>query len=79
VNAVEDAEIVAGKVVEAFRRIFTVDKHELSVTTSIGLAIYPEDGEDADVLIRRADMAMYSAKRNGRNKYSRYTAMLDDD
>jgi EAL domain-containing protein (putative c-di-GMP-specific phosphodiesterase class I) len=46
-----------------------VDQRELHVTTSIGVSIYPEDGQDADALIKNADTAMYQAKENGRHKF----------
>ena len=50
-----------------------VDGHRLQVTASIGLSMYPDDGQDADTLIRNADVAMYRAKERGRNVYQFYT------
>ena len=73
----EDAEAIAGKVVEAFRVSFLIEAHRLSVTTSLGIAVYPDDGDDADVLMKRADTAMYAAKRKGKNRYSRYTPDME--
>jgi len=64
---------IASKIVEAFRRPFVFDDHELHITTSIGIAVYPCDGEDADTLLRNADIAMYRGKERGRNTYQRYT------
>ena len=46
-----------------------VDQHELHVTASIGVSVYPADGLDAVTLIRNADVAMYRAKKNGRQSY----------
>jgi diguanylate cyclase (GGDEF)-like protein/PAS domain S-box-containing protein len=66
---VEDTARVAQKVLESFRGPFVLDGHEVHITTSIGIAIYPDDGEDADTLMRDADMAMYRAKAQGRNNY----------
>jgi diguanylate cyclase (GGDEF)-like protein/PAS domain S-box-containing protein len=69
---VEDTARVAQKVLESFRRPFVFDGHEIHITTSIGITIYPNDGEDADTLMRDADMAMYRAKAQGRNNYQHY-------
>jgi len=69
---VEDTARVAQKVLESFREPFVFDGHEARITTSIGIAIYPNDGEDADTLMRDADMAMYRAKVQGRNNYQHY-------
>ena len=73
---VGDATRVAHKILEAFRKSFVCDGHELHVTTSIGLAIYPYDGEDADTLIKNADIAMYQAKDLGRDSIQRYTPAM---
>jgi len=69
---VEDTTRVAQKVLESFRGPFVFDGHEVHITTSVGIAIYPNDGEDADTLMRDADMAMYRAKAQGRNNYQHY-------
>src|SRR5882762_4491040 len=47
----------------------SIDQHDLHVTTSIGVSVFPEDGRDAETLIRNADTAMYQAKENGRQSY----------
>jgi diguanylate cyclase (GGDEF)-like protein/PAS domain S-box-containing protein len=60
---------VAQKVLEAVRHPVQVDQHELYVTTSIGIAIFPDDGEDAETLLKNADRAMYRAKELGRDNY----------
>lgn len=59
----------ARKLLEMFSRPFLVDGGRLYVTTSIGISLYPTDGEDADTLVRHADIAMYQAKDQGRNTY----------
>jgi diguanylate cyclase (GGDEF)-like protein/PAS domain S-box-containing protein len=69
----EDAVRIAVKILEAFRKPFGFDGHEISVTTSIGIAMYPDDGEDADTLMRNADIAMYRAKDQGRDNYQCYS------
>jgi diguanylate cyclase (GGDEF)-like protein len=55
------------------------DGHELNITASIGVALYPEDGEDADTLMKRADIAMYRAKAKGRDNYQHYTPAMKVD
>ena len=56
---------------------FQVEGHELSTTLSMGVAIFPKDGDNFDTLYQRADAAMYRAKRSGRNRYSFFTADLE--
>jgi len=65
----EDALQVAQKIVESFRKPFLLDTHHLTVTTSIGIAVYPHDGPDEIVLLKNADIAMYRAKKAGRDRY----------
>ena len=72
ISKVKDSEKIAQKILKAFRKPFVLDGHKLFVTSSIGIAIYPTDGEDADTLIRIADMAMYRAKDLGRDNYQCY-------
>ena len=66
---IEAIKVVAGKILNSFNRPFNLDGHDFYVTTSIGVAVYPTDGEDADTLIKNADIAMYKAKEKGRNQY----------
>jgi diguanylate cyclase (GGDEF)-like protein/PAS domain S-box-containing protein len=63
------AAAVAQKVLEAVRHPVHVDQHELYVTTSIGMAIFPDDGPDAETLLKNADRAMYRAKDLGRDNF----------
>lgn len=72
------ASTVAQKVIETVNEAVTVDGHELFVTTSIGIAIFPEDGTDAETLLKNADRAMYRAKDLGRNNYQFATPALFD-
>jgi diguanylate cyclase (GGDEF)-like protein len=67
---------VARKILGSFQEPFLVEDHELRTTTSIGVTIYPDDGTDADTLLKNADIAMYTAKRKGRNTYQRYTTTM---
>jgi len=65
----EDAAIAAARMVEAVSEPHRIDQHELHVSTSIGISLYPTDGSDAATLIKHADVAMYQAKKSGRKSY----------
>jgi diguanylate cyclase (GGDEF)-like protein/PAS domain S-box-containing protein len=65
----EDAAITARRLLQAVAEAHSIDQHDLHVTTSIGVSVYPDDGLDADTLIKNADTAMYQAKENGRQSY----------
>jgi diguanylate cyclase (GGDEF)-like protein len=65
----EDAAVTARRMLEAVAQPHTIDQHDLHVTASIGLSIYPDDGLDAETLIKNADTAMYQAKENGRRSF----------
>ena len=73
----EDGERVAHKLLEAFTEPLRIGPHELRVTPSIGLALYPEHGTDSITLMRHADLAMYQAKHRGRNRVQVYSAQMD--
>jgi diguanylate cyclase (GGDEF)-like protein len=77
-NKKGDAVRIARKLLAAFREPFTLGKRQLYVTTSIGVALYPRDGEQPDTLLRNADAAMYGAKDKGRNTYAVYTPGLNE-
>jgi diguanylate cyclase (GGDEF)-like protein/PAS domain S-box-containing protein len=70
----DDVGKVAERVLQAIRKPFVLDGAALSITTSVGIAIYPADGEDGDILIRNTDFAMYLAKQKGRDNRQRYVA-----
>lgn len=70
----ENATEVARKILESFQEPFLVEGHEFRTTASIGVTIFPDDGADADTLLKNADIAMYSAKQKGRNNYQRHIA-----
>ncbi|MES2741881.1 MAG: diguanylate cyclase, partial [Pseudomonadota bacterium] len=69
---VENALNVAHRVKEAMRRPFLLDANEIFVTASIGISLYPEDGEDCNALLKYADTAMYHAKNCGKNNAKLY-------
>jgi len=64
-----DAELVASKILQAIARPFDIGGNERSIGVSIGIALFPRDGHDGSVLVKKADMAMYRAKRAGKNRY----------
>jgi diguanylate cyclase (GGDEF)-like protein/PAS domain S-box-containing protein len=65
----EDAAITARKMLQAVAEAHSMEQHDLHITTSIGVSVYPDDGLDAETLIQKADTAMYQAKENGRHSY----------
>ena len=71
-EAVEDATLVAQKIVDRFRKPFVINAHQLIVTASIGIVLYPTDGMDEGTLLKHADIAMYRAKEAGRAGYRLY-------
>ncbi len=74
----DDARMVADKFLESLHRPFDLDGHEVHISASIGIAIYPGDGESIDELLRHADIAMYQVKALGKNGHSFYhDSMLD--
>ncbi len=70
-------EVLAQRILGAFRAPFAIDVHELHVTCSIGFCCYPEDGLDVETLLRHADTAMYEAKAAGRNTYRRFVPEMN--
>jgi len=75
VTSAEGAAVIAGKIVKAFRKPFVCDGRTLNVTASIGIADFPDDGEDAETLLKNADIALYRVKEQGRNNYQRFTTL----
>jgi diguanylate cyclase (GGDEF)-like protein/PAS domain S-box-containing protein len=73
----EDAALVAQKILEAVRYPFSIEGREFYITTSIGISVFPEDGPDAETLIKSADTAMYQAKEQGRDNYQLFNAVVN--
>jgi diguanylate cyclase (GGDEF)-like protein len=69
VKTPEGVASVAAKMLKAVQETRNISSHDITVSTSIGLALYPWDGADAQSLIQKADQAMYMAKEAGRNTY----------
>jgi diguanylate cyclase (GGDEF)-like protein/PAS domain S-box-containing protein len=77
VERADDAAAVAQKVITAVAAPHAVADHDLHVTTSIGISVFPDDGPDAGTLIKSADTAMYCAKDAGRNNYQFFTPEMN--
>ncbi len=78
VNSRQDAEFIARKIIKSLKEPFRIDKHELFISTSIGISHYPEDGDNMELLIKHADIAMYSVKGKGKNGFEFYSDNMID-
>lgn len=76
-DSTHEAVRVAQNIIDSFAHAFMISGHEVFISTCIGISIFPCDGADSDTLISNADMAMYHAKENGRNRYHLYNASLN--
>lgn len=75
-DSVDGASYVAEKTIEILNEPMVVEGHRCSIGASIGISIYPEDCEDANTMLQHADIAMYEAKKKGRNRYERYSTKM---
>ena len=73
----EDASRVARRILDSLSEPLILKEHEVVVTTSIGIALYPHDGGEVDALLKNADTAMYHAKATGKNNYQFYSASMN--
>jgi diguanylate cyclase (GGDEF)-like protein/PAS domain S-box-containing protein len=73
----EDIAITASRILRAVAETHVICEHELHVTTSIGISVYPDDGLDAETLIKNADTAMYQTKENGRDGYQFFEPVMN--
>lgn len=74
---IQETARMARKIIDAFANPFLLPDHRLSISTCIGISVFPDDGGDAETLIKKADMAMYRAKEEGKGKYHLYTPSMD--
>jgi diguanylate cyclase (GGDEF)-like protein/PAS domain S-box-containing protein len=75
-NALEDVSVVASKILQSLSQSIEINTNKLYVSSSIGISIYPDDGESVQNLIKFADSAMYQAKADGRNNYQYYNSQM---
>ncbi len=74
---VQEAVSIAEQMVESLQAPFMLNGKDVYMSASIGISMYPNDGDDGETLLRRADRAMQKAKESGRNRFELYTAKLD--
>src|SRR5690606_36703991 len=79
INGQDGAETAARNILEAITRPITINGSELIVTSSIGITLCPNDGIDFPELLKNADMAMYRAKKAGRNNIQFYSPEMNDE
>ncbi len=79
VGSAESVAVTAAKIVAAFREPFVCNDHTFNVTASIGIADFPENGNDAETLLKNADIALYRVKEQGRNNFQRFSITAGDD
>lgn len=79
IASAESAAVTATKIVAAFNKPFVCNGHRLSVTASIGIADFPDDGDDAETLLKNSDIALYRVKEAGRNDFQRYTTVPENE
>lgn len=79
INNSKDLQPIAESLLSKFRQPFYIDNRELILTSSVGIALYPDDAGSASELLRNADTAMYQAKALGRNNYSYFTESMNRD
>ena len=77
VNGIESVTRVVENIFAIFKEPFDIKGHELFLTASIGISVYPDDGTDSETLLKNADIAMYMAKDEGRNAYRFYTTAMN--
>lgn len=73
IKSTEDTVKLAQKILDSLKHPFDVEEHQFHVKTSIGIALYPQDGEDSETLLKNSDTALSRAKEQGRNQYQFYT------
>lgn len=76
INSPEDTINLAQRILDDLKQPFEISGHQLYIKTSIGIAIYPQDGEDGETLLKNADAALYRAKERGRNHYRFYRSTM---
>lgn len=78
ISQVDEVTAIANRILKVFEPVFYLDSHEIHITASIGISLYPHDGKDVQTLLKNADSAMYRAKEQGKNNYELYSAILNE-
>jgi diguanylate cyclase len=78
VKHIQEASVMAERIMKILEKPVIINKHEIFVSTSIGIVQYPTDGQEVETLIKRADIAMYRAKEKGKSTFKFYNSSLDD-
>ncbi|MCG8683941.1 MAG: EAL domain-containing protein [Desulfobacterales bacterium] len=73
------AAIVARRLLDSIPKTHTLEGHQVSISTSIGISVFPDDGDSAEQLLKKADTAMYDAKKNGRNGYQFFKQTMNTE
>ncbi|MEW8026234.1 MAG: GGDEF domain-containing protein [Candidatus Thiodiazotropha sp.] len=73
IKNVENTAMTVDKIMNLFRKLFLLEQHEVHITESIGISIYPDNGDSVADLLRNANTAMYRSKKDGRNTYQFFT------
>jgi diguanylate cyclase (GGDEF)-like protein/PAS domain S-box-containing protein len=74
----QDAALIASKILTSLGKPHRVNEHDLQITVSVGIGVYPADGTDAETLVKNADIAMLNAKDNGRNNYQFFKSGMNE-
>ncbi|KRE41825.1 hypothetical protein ASG81_16285 [Paenibacillus sp. Soil522] len=77
IGGISQARIVAEKVINQLKMPFKINSHELFISASLGISMYPYDGDEIGILVKNADIAMYAAKNQGRNNYRFYNREMN--
>ena len=77
ISNAEEAAQISQRIISAMKPAFELEEHELYITTSVGIALYPQDGKDGGTLLRNADAALYRTKEQGRNNYQFYSPNIN--
>jgi diguanylate cyclase (GGDEF)-like protein/PAS domain S-box-containing protein len=79
IHGQHDSELIAQKIINTLKTPFNLVEHEIFVSTSIGIAQYPDDGENIESLLKHADIAMYAIKNKGKDGYQFYTSSMHEE
>lgn len=79
IHTQHDAAIIARKIIAELKEVFYIEQHEIYISGSLGIALYPDNGEQIDTLIQNADIAMYHTKSHGKNGFQFFNEQMNQD